>query len=150
MPAQALQYLGRALLSQLPEDPASAIITVKSESVSAVAANGQKRTSEGPLYDPAIVYILELCTILALRDEESITALGRDVAGALQNVLRDGLSYHQTMVSRAVFYTLNLLRASYVRKFSYSLINLTCLGTLISPSTSCSTHNIKLQAGLTG
>ena len=118
MPVHALQHLGRALLSQLPEDPASAIITVKSESVSNVAANGQKRTSDGPVYDPATVYVLELCTVLALRDDESMKAFGHDIAGALQNILRDGSSYHQTMVSRAVFYTLNLLRASYVSRTS--------------------------------
>ncbi len=119
MPVQALQHLGRALLSQIPEDPANAIITVKSESVSNVVANGQKRNSEGPVYDPATVYVLELCTVLALRDEESMKTLGQDIAAALQNILRDGSSYHQTMVSRTALYTLNLLRASYVSKSPY-------------------------------
>jgi hypothetical protein len=119
MPVHALQHLGRALLSQIPEDPASAIITVKSESVPTLAANGQKRTSEGLVYDPATVYVLELVTVLALRDDESMRALGQDIAGALQNVLRDGSNYHQTMVSRTVFYTLNLLHASYVSRTPY-------------------------------
>jgi golgi-specific brefeldin A-resistance guanine nucleotide exchange factor 1 len=104
----------RALLSQLPEDPANAIITVKSDSAPPVVANGQKRTMEGPVYDPATVYVLELCTVLALRDDETMKALGQDIAGALQNILRDASNYHQTMVSRAVFYILNLVQASYV------------------------------------
>jgi len=151
MPVHALQHLGRALLSQLPEDPASAIITVKSESVPNVVANDQKRISEGPVYDPATVYVLELCTVLALRDDESMKALGQDIAGALQNILRDGSNYHQTMVSRAVFYTLNLLRASYVsRRPPFPEINLTHLGALVSKSTGCITYNIELQTGLTG
>lgn len=118
MPVHALQHLVRALLSQLPEDPASAIITVKSDSAPPVLVDGQKRL-EGPVYDPATVYVLELCTVLALRDIESMKALGQDVAGALQNILRDASNYHQTMVSRTVFYILNLLRASYVSTMPY-------------------------------
>jgi brefeldin A-resistance guanine nucleotide exchange factor 1 len=119
MPVHALQHLSRALLAQIPEDPASAIITVKSDTAPTAGANGQKRPSEGPLYDPATVYVLEFCTVLALRDHESMKALGQDIAEALQNVLRDGSNYHQTMVSRTVFYLLNLLRASYVSDKSH-------------------------------
>jgi golgi-specific brefeldin A-resistance guanine nucleotide exchange factor 1 len=118
MPVHALQHLVRALLLQLPGDPASAIISVKSDSAPPAVANGQKRTTEGPVYDPATVYVLELCTVLALRDDESMDVLGQDIAGALQNILRDASNYHQTMVSRTVFYTLNLLRASYVSKMT--------------------------------
>jgi brefeldin A-resistance guanine nucleotide exchange factor 1 len=114
MPVPALQHLVRALLSQLPEDPATAIITVKSDVVPAVILNGQKRGSDGPIYDPSVVYVLELCTVLALRDAGSVKALGHDVAGALQHILRDASNYHPTMVSRAVFYILNLLQSSYV------------------------------------
>lgn len=114
MPVHALQHLVRALFSQLPEDPASAIITVKSDSAPPMLVNGQKRLAEGPVYDPAAVYVLELCTVLALKDDESTKALGQEIARALQNILRDASNYHQTMVSRTVFYTLNLLRASYV------------------------------------
>lgn len=114
LPVSALQHPVRALLSQLPEDPSAAIITVKSDAVPAVTINGQRRLAEGPAYNPAIVYILELCTVLALRDEESMIAVGQEVSGALQNIVRDAASYHPTMVSRTVYYLLTLLHASYV------------------------------------
>jgi golgi-specific brefeldin A-resistance guanine nucleotide exchange factor 1 len=145
MPVLALQHLVHALLSQLPEDPANAIITVKSDSAPPVVANGQKRTTEGPVYDPAIVYVLELCTVLALRDDESMKALGQDVAGALQNILRDASNYHQTMVSRTVFYTLNLLRASYVSILpSSAQQNLIHLGSFLYKSTGHTAYDIEL------
>jgi brefeldin A-resistance guanine nucleotide exchange factor 1 len=114
MPTPALKHIIRALLSQLPEDPSAAIITVKSEAVPAVVVNGQKNASDGPIYNPAIVYLLELSTILALRDDESMKAVGQEVARSLQNILRDAANYHHTMVSRTVFYLLNILYASYV------------------------------------
>jgi golgi-specific brefeldin A-resistance guanine nucleotide exchange factor 1 len=114
MPVNALEPLVRALLSQLPEDPSTAIITVKPDSVTPIAANSQNPTLEGPIYDPSIVYLLELCTVLALRDHETIKMLGEDVSSALQNVIRDPANYHSTMISRSVFYLLSLLRASYV------------------------------------
>lgn len=109
-----LQSLVQGLLSQLPEDPASTIITVKSDAIATSSSNGQKSIADGPVYDPAIVYVLELCTVLALRDDESVRLLGNDVAEALQNVMRNTQSYHNTMISRAVFYLLQLLHASYV------------------------------------
>jgi brefeldin A-resistance guanine nucleotide exchange factor 1 len=116
MPVDALEPLVRALLSQLPEDPSTTIITVKPDSVSPMAGNSQIPIPEGPIYDPSIVYLLELCTVLALRDHETIKILGEDVASALQNVIRDPANYHSTMISRSAFYLLSLLRASYVSK----------------------------------
>lgn len=110
----ALEPLTKALLAQLPEDPSSAIITVKSDNSPAAPLNGQKYSADSPVYDPAVVYLLELSTVLALRDEETVAKLGSDVAEALQNVIRDSSNHHSTTVSRAAFYLLNLLRASYV------------------------------------
>jgi brefeldin A-resistance guanine nucleotide exchange factor 1 len=109
-----LQPLVNALLSQLPDDPSSTIISVKSDTGINPPANGQRTASDGPHYDPAVVYLLELCTVIALRDEETIQILGNDVAEALQNILRDPSSYHSTMIARTVFYLLSLLQASYV------------------------------------
>jgi brefeldin A-resistance guanine nucleotide exchange factor 1 len=114
----ALVLLTQALLSQLPEDPASAIITVKSDNSPASPPNGQKYSPDSPVYDPAVVYLLELSTVLALRDEESIASLGSDVAEALQNVIRDATNHHSTTVSRATFYLLNLLKTGYVSVLS--------------------------------
>ena len=115
MRVQSLKPLIQALLEQLPDDPSSIMISLKSDTDTAVPTHGQKVTSTGPVYDPAMVYILELCTVLALRDDETITALGAEVAEALQNVMRNASSYHSVMISRTVFYLLHLLHASYVR-----------------------------------
>lgn len=79
------------------------------------AVNGQKNPGDGTIYDPAFVYILELCTVLALRDEETVQQLGAEVSEALQNVIRDSAGYHATVVARVVFYLLSLMHASYVR-----------------------------------
>ena len=114
MPVDGLKPLVYALLSQLPDDPTSVVISVKSESDNNAPINGQRAPSNGPVYDPSMVYLLELCTVLALRDDETITALGADVAEALQNVIRNSSSWHYIMTSRTIYYLLNLLHASYV------------------------------------
>ncbi|KAK0119533.1 GDP/GTP exchange factor for ARF [Cadophora gregata] len=117
MPIESLKPLIQALLAQLPDDPTSIVISVKSETDTVAPTNGQKSANDGPVYDPAMVYILELCTVLALRDKETVAALGADVAEALQNVMRHVGSYHNIMISRTMFYLLHLLHASYEHDF---------------------------------
>lgn len=117
MPVKSLIPLVSALLAELPDDPTSVVISVKSENDNQGPANGQKSTSGGPNYDPAMVYLLELCTVLALRDEETIEGLGAAVAEALQNVMRNAVSYHSILISRTMFYLLHLLHASYEHDF---------------------------------
>lgn len=114
MPVNGLKPLVQALLAQLPDDPTSIVISVKTETETPLPTNGQSVQSNGPVYDPSMVYLLELCTVLALRDDETIAALGADVAEALQNVLRNASSWHYIMISRNIYYLLNLLSASYV------------------------------------
>jgi brefeldin A-resistance guanine nucleotide exchange factor 1 len=118
MPIDSLKHLVAALLAQLPDDPSSIGFSVKSENDEPAPTNGQSTKSGGPLYDPAMVYLLELCTVLALRDQETVAALGADVAEALQNVLRHAASYHFITISRTLFYLLHLLHASYVSSSS--------------------------------
>lgn len=79
-----------------------------------IRTNGNRSSSKGLLYDPSVVYLLELATIIALRDDETIAAVGEVVADALQNVVRDAANTHPLVVSRAVFYLLHLLNASQV------------------------------------
>jgi brefeldin A-resistance guanine nucleotide exchange factor 1 len=117
MPVDSLQPLVQALLSQLPEDPSTAVIAVKPEIVLPTPVNNQQVPPNDATYDPATVYLLELCTVLALRDPSTVESFGRDVAEALQNILRDTTSHHYITVSRSVFYLLSLLRASYVSNF---------------------------------
>lgn len=113
-----------ALLSQLPEDPINEVISGNSEAGQAGAANGQRDPSKGAIYDPAIVYLLELSTVLALRDSETVNALGAEVVEALQNVIRNAAEYHHIIVSRAMFYLLNLLHATHVSILSiYHIIS---------------------------
>ena len=114
MPIDGLQALVQSLLLQIPEDSTTAVIVVKPEVVIPTPVNGQKHPSDDTEYDPATVYLLELCTVLALRDQKTVELLGRDVAEALQNVIRDTPRHHSITVSRCAFYLLNLLHASYV------------------------------------
>jgi brefeldin A-resistance guanine nucleotide exchange factor 1 len=131
MPVSSLKPLVKALLDQLPDDPTSIVITVKSEAESPISPNAQN-VSTGPPYDPSYVYLLEFCTVLALRDSETIAALGADVAEALMNVMRNAASFHNIMVSRTVFYLLHLLYASYVGlSFPITVHMLKLTGTLL-------------------
>ncbi|CAD6448609.1 ec6aac0d-13fd-4ed0-978d-3fea83eb51c3 [Sclerotinia trifoliorum] len=118
MPVDSLRPLIQALISQLPDDPSSVVISVKSEvDPPSSPINGINGASSGPVYDPSMVYILELCTVLAIRDNETINAFGADVAEALQNVIRNSASWHPLMVSRTIFYLLHLLHASYEQSY---------------------------------
>ena len=114
MPVESLKPLVQALLVQLPDDPTSIVISVKSEGDNEAPTNGQRPASSGPVYDPSMVYLLEFCTVLALRDDKTITALGADVAEALQNIMRNSASWHNIMLSRTMYYLLEILHASYV------------------------------------
>lgn len=116
LPVETLEPLVQALMSQLPDEPIADDASEKDEAVS--QSNGQKeRTTQGPVYSPAYVYVLELSTVLALRDTETVNVLGSSIADALQAVLRDNTFYHQTMVGRVVFYLFCLLKKSYDSTF---------------------------------
>lgn len=140
----------QALLSQLPDDPSSIVITLKTETEAVSPTNGHKSSSNGPVYDPSMAYILELCTVLTLRDEETVNALGRDVAEALQNTLRNAGSYHHILISRTIFYLLQILQASYVSVINprHKLnLTLTSLGTILHSYSGCTPYYIELQEG---
>lgn len=115
LPVESLKSLTLSLLGHLPENDSPRVITVKPEiaAPTPVRANGVKSPAiEQPAYDPAVVYVLELATILALRDEDTIVALGADVSRALELVIGDAERLHPVALSRTVFYLLSLLRAS--------------------------------------
>ncbi len=102
------------LLDQIPEDNGSTVITVKVENIPPSHANGQKARQSSAVYDPALVYILEFCTVLALRDDSTVELLGKRVVEAIQTILRDVPRYHPILIERATFYLFSLLHASYV------------------------------------
>lgn len=67
-----------------------------------------------PGYNPGMLYTLELATVLALRDPKTIEFVGENLAGSLQGIVRDARNVHPLIVSRVLYYLLNLLRLSYV------------------------------------
>ncbi|CAJ2501896.1 Uu.00g047490.m01.CDS01 [Anthostomella pinea] len=120
IPVNSLTPLVEALLNELPDDESSTVpvITVKPEGIPSSPGSGtSKPSSKKPTYDPSIVYILEFCNVLALRDRQATELLGKTVAEALQAVLRDSSRYHPVLVSRAAYYQFNMLKASYDHDF---------------------------------
>ncbi|KAK4238164.1 hypothetical protein C8A03DRAFT_33819 [Achaetomium macrosporum] len=113
LPSHSLEALVDTLLEQIPEDVGSTVITVKTENIPPSQPNGQKPRQSSAVYNPALVYILEFCTVLALRDDSTIELLGKRVVEAVQAILRDVSRYHPILIERATFYLFNLLQASY-------------------------------------
>ncbi|KAJ8611703.1 hypothetical protein MRB53_037814 [Persea americana] len=138
LPLSALKVFVGRLLDRLPDDTSPRVIVVKPDlpAPTPVRANGQKAKTSEPVYDPSIVFILELATILAARDPETTATIGKDVADALQTVVRDATHMHPVVSARAVYYLLSFLRASHdldfvrvpvvlhaISKFDESLLN---------------------------
>lgn len=61
-----------------------------------------------------MVYVLELATILTLRDRETLETLGEGLSISLQSFIRDARNIHPLSLSRIVYYLLELLRLSHV------------------------------------
>lgn len=114
MPADALKLLVQALLDHLPKESSPIVVKPDRSTSGPIRTNGHQSTTHGISYDPSVVYLLELATIIALRDSDTIAAVGESVADALQNVVRDASNVHSLIVSRAVYYLLHLLNASQV------------------------------------
>ncbi|KAJ6144511.1 hypothetical protein N7470_008406 [Penicillium chermesinum] len=70
-----------------------------------------------PKYDPSMIFVLELATVLTLRDEGTLEVLGERLATTLQTLIRDAKNLHPLTVSRIVSYLLNLLRLSHNQHF---------------------------------
>ena len=114
LPASQIKSLVSALLSQLEES--SPVVTVKPERPIPVTVrvNGHRMPKAGPEYDPGTVFLLELATVLTLRDDGTVAAAGEQLTGSLQNAVRDASNLHPLAASRVVHYLLQLLRYSYV------------------------------------
>lgn len=117
-PVEPVKFLVESLLAQLPQKNSPVVIAVKPDAPLRVSANGQRHVARGVVYDPIVVYVLELATVLAIRDQGTIEAVGEDVAEALLSVIRDAANIHSTAVARAVYYLLCLVEASQVRSES--------------------------------
>ncbi|KAI4671292.1 uncharacterized protein J4E88_009326 [Alternaria novae-zelandiae] len=113
LPVESLRSLLSSLLEHLPEDGSPRVIVVKPEIPGASPrTTGPRQKGKGPLYDPSLVFVLELATVLALRDEETVKELAKDVTDALASVIRDAPKHHYVVIARSVYYLLSLLKAS--------------------------------------
>ncbi|KAF2708899.1 cytohesin-2 [Pleomassaria siparia CBS 279.74] len=115
LPVESLRSLLESLLEQIPEDGSPRVIVVKPEvppSSTSPRQNGTKTKLNRPVYDPSLVFVLELATVLALRDEETVKELAKDVTDALASVIRDASKLHPVVIARSVYYLLSLLKAS--------------------------------------
>ncbi|KAJ4368168.1 GDP/GTP exchange factor for ARF [Neocucurbitaria cava] len=113
LPLEALRSLLTSLLEHIPEDGSPRVIVVKPEIPGASPrSNGPRLKGKGPLYEPSLVFVLELATVLALRDDETVRELAKDVTDALASVIRDAPKHHYVVIARSVYYLLSLLKAS--------------------------------------
>lgn len=111
-------WLVEALLSQLPEETVPAVIVVKPERpLSSQRHSNGRLGSNKPNYDPGMIYILELATVLTLRDKATLETLGENLSSTLQTFVRDASNLHPLAISRIVNYLLSLLRLSHEYHF---------------------------------
>ncbi|PYH96295.1 Sec7 domain protein [Aspergillus ellipticus CBS 707.79] len=114
LPLQSVTMVVEALLAQMPEENAPAVIVVKPERPAAGSrASGGRADASKSNYDPGMLYLLELATILTLRDSQTLEALGERLLTTLQAFIRDARNIHSLALSRIIYYLLNLLRLSH-------------------------------------
>lgn len=113
LPASSIKLVVESLLDLLPEESAPAVIVVKQERPASRIPNG-KVDAERSTYDPGMMYLLELATILTLRDQGTLEATGERLLASLQAFVRDAKNIHSLALSRIIYYLLNLLRLSHV------------------------------------
>lgn len=115
LPPQSLTSLVNALLERLPQDSTPVVAVVKPESRNPTSTKTHRGTAETTSsYNPSLIYILEFLSMLAIKNKDTSSSIGKDVAEVLQDVVRNYNSTHPLIVSRAAFYLLNLLSASHV------------------------------------
>ncbi|KAK6384365.1 uncharacterized protein PV06_10989 [Exophiala oligosperma] len=117
LPSNQITSLVTALLSQMGEF--SPVVTVKPERPLPVTTrvNGHRMPKAGPEYDPGSIFLLELATMLTLRDDETTAVAGEALTGSLQNAVRDASNIHPLALSRIVHYLLEVLRHGYTFDF---------------------------------
>ncbi|KAL4890207.1 hypothetical protein BDV59DRAFT_185042 [Aspergillus ambiguus] len=116
LPSSSVKLVVEALLDLLPEESAPAVIVVKPERPASRISNG-KADVERSTYDPGMMYLLELATILTLRDQGTLEVLGERLLASLQAFIRDAKNIHSLALSRIIHYLFNLLRLSHEQPF---------------------------------
>jgi hypothetical protein len=64
--------------------------------------------SQEKAYDPSMLFLLELATSLAIRDEESMKDLSAEVTGYCTEILRQRKHLHPILVERTLIYLMAL------------------------------------------
>ena len=116
LPLDASAELVKTLLDQIPDDDQTSLITVNQAPLPAPSATAEPQAPRQPAYDPSVAYILEFCSSISMRDEESVQCMGKAVFDAAFAFLRDPLKWHPLTVSRATFHSLSILKRSYVSR----------------------------------
>src|SRR4051794_16242731 len=80
-------YLIESLLALLPEE-GNPLIIHKPDPATIPSTVNTTFVDKNPKYDPAVVYVLELASCIALRNQDTIAALGKQVVDTLQSVIR--------------------------------------------------------------
>jgi brefeldin A-resistance guanine nucleotide exchange factor 1 len=106
LPSPQVKLLVQGLLAMLP-DESSPLVTLKTDRPT--TATGRTSRS-GPAYNASTVFLLEMATMLTLRDEDTIEAAGEMLTASLQTAIRDAANLHPLAASRMVVYLLDLLR----------------------------------------
>lgn len=122
-------YLIDSLLALLPEEGNSLIIH-KPDPTTIPSTVNTTFVGKNPKYDPAVVYVLELASCIALRNHDTIAALGKQVVDTLQSVIRGAQYAHHIIVSRAIYYLLSLLQQSHEHTFIRTPVILHHIATL--------------------
>ena len=119
MQPESRRALVNTLVNLLPEQSSPVVISVKPEQPrpTPIRTNGTRRKTVSSGYDPSIVFLLELATIVSTRDGESVASMGQPVAEVLQNVVRDSGNIHPLALSRTAYYLLFMLEASQEHSF---------------------------------
>jgi hypothetical protein len=151
LPPARIDILVQALLDQLPESDPSAVIGVKQDNVAVVPPNGPNPATGLPSYDPSTPFILELCTILTIRDGGCDPTTTKQVLDAIHGILRDHSQWHGITVSRAAFYGLMILKSGYVCTPAHAeevaLTNLNMKGPRFRQRSHLPAYHLQLTAG---
>lgn len=113
LPESSVAPVVESLLSLLPEESTPAVIVVKHERPATRPGNARVDPNQ-PSYDPSMIYLLELATILSLRDQKTLETVGEALSTSLQGFIRDARNLHPLALSRIITYLLSLLRLSHV------------------------------------
>jgi golgi-specific brefeldin A-resistance guanine nucleotide exchange factor 1 len=106
---EASKALVTALLESVvidaPDGPADSSPKVKAKDGPA-AITAQE--SQDKAYDPSMLFLLELATSLAIRDEQSMRSFSGEVAGYCTEILRQRKHLHPILVERTLTYLMTL------------------------------------------